>query len=265
MIEASVRSGRGETFYWISRNSRPDAKTLVLTHGLTADHTMFDKQVDYFATDCTVIVWDIPMHGRSRPYSDFSYRNAAEELNAILEAESIEKAVHVGMSLGGYVTQHFALSYPGKVEGLVAIGTSPLDPGYYSRSDIRWLKLAAPMCRLFPAELLRRTIASGNSATPYGRSVLLTTLSGLDKRTICDQIDIAYGKFVEELHDTDFDFPVLLMMGDKDRTGKVRVYTRQWAQNTGYPLRIIGNAAHLCNCDNPDEVNAAISGFLECL
>ena len=151
---------------------------------------------------------------------------------------------------------------PEKVEGFVAIGTSPLDPEYYSRSDILWLKLAAPMCRLFPAELLRRSIASGHSATPYGRQILRTTLSALDKHAICDQIDIAYGKFVEELHDTDFDFPVLLMMGDKDRAGKVRVYNRQWAQNRGYPLRVIPKAAHLCNCDNPDEVNKAIEGFL---
>ncbi|MCL1919379.1 MAG: alpha/beta hydrolase, partial [Peptococcaceae bacterium] len=61
MIERSIRSERGETYYWISRTPQAEAKTLVFTHGAAVDHTMFEKQVEYFKSSCTVIVWDIPL------------------------------------------------------------------------------------------------------------------------------------------------------------------------------------------------------------
>ena len=56
--------------------------------------------------------------------------------------------------------------------------------------------------------------------------------------------------------------PVLLLLGEHDRIGKVKQYCQKWAQQTGYPLKIIKDAAHNVNVDRPDEVNAGISRFL---
>jgi pimeloyl-ACP methyl ester carboxylesterase len=240
-----------------------EAKILIFTHGAAVDYTMFEKQVKYFKSSCTVIVWDIPLHGRSRPYTEFSYKNAAEELNAILDRENADRVVLAGLSLGGYVCQHFALLYPNKVEGFVSIDSGPLGLSYYSKSDIWWLKKAALIMRLFPAGLLRSSMTSSASMTPYGREVLRNAFSKLDKATICQLFHIVYGIFQEENRDADFHFPVLLLMGDKDKTGKLQKYNRQWSENTGYPLKIIRNAGHLSNCDNPDDVNAIIAEFVE--
>ena len=49
MLEQIYRSCRGNVHYWISESIVPNTKTLVLMHGLTADHTLFDKQLEYFA------------------------------------------------------------------------------------------------------------------------------------------------------------------------------------------------------------------------
>lgn len=58
---------------------------------------MFQNQVSYFSKNYTVITWDVPFHGLSRPYSDFSYENTSKELNSILETENIQKVILVGM------------------------------------------------------------------------------------------------------------------------------------------------------------------------
>ena len=34
---------------------------------------MFEKQIEYFKNEYIVIAWDVPMHGLSVPYNDFSY------------------------------------------------------------------------------------------------------------------------------------------------------------------------------------------------
>jgi hypothetical protein len=52
---------------------------------------MFEKQVDYFMPGYMVITWDVPLHGLSRPYKDFTYHNAAIDLKSILDTEGIEK------------------------------------------------------------------------------------------------------------------------------------------------------------------------------
>ena len=56
----------GKVHYWISRPNNNSKGALVFTHGLTANHTMYEKQVEYFKNDYVVITWDVPLHGRSR-------------------------------------------------------------------------------------------------------------------------------------------------------------------------------------------------------
>lgn len=54
----------------------------------------------------------------------------------------------------------------------------------------------------------------------------------------------------------------ILMLGDKDKIGKVVAYNKEWSSKTGYPLMIIKNAAHNSNDDNPEDVNKIIEDFL---
>ena len=58
---------------------------------------------------------------------------------------------------------------------------------------------------------------------------------------------------------------VLILLGDKDKTGKVQSYNRVWAKNTGFPLVMIKNAAHNSNVDNPEAVNHEIERFIQSL
>ncbi|MGQ3505107.1 alpha/beta fold hydrolase, partial [Enterococcus faecalis] len=75
-------------------------------------------------------------HGLSRPYQSFSYYNTAEILHNILRQGNIEKIFLVGMSMGGYSSQHFASIYPDMVKGFIALDTTPLGLSYYSKSDL---------------------------------------------------------------------------------------------------------------------------------
>ncbi len=258
----TVCSERGTVHYWIRRHADPQAPVLVLTHGVTANHRMFEKQVAWFAGTCTVITWDVPLHGQSRPYREFSYRNTAEELRAILDQEGLDRVVLVGMSMGGYPCQAFAMRYPERVCGFVALDTTPFGLSYYSRSDQWWLRQVGWMAMLFPEGMLRRSMAKSVSRTAYADDMMMAMLEPLSKREIVEQMEIAYAGFLRENADADFRFPVLILLGEHDRTGKVRQYSEAWAKRTGYPLKWIPDAAHFSNADNPEAVNREIEAFL---
>ena len=251
----------GRVHYWLS-NKESKNICIVFTHGLTADHTMFEKQVEFFADEYRVLCWDIPLHGLSRPYSDFTYKNTAVELKTILDIEGIDKVVLVGMSMGGYPCQEFASLYLDCVHGFIALDTTPFGIEYYSKSDMWWLKHVAPMAKWFPGTMLRKSMAKSVSRTEYSYKKMLDMLSPHSKKQIIEQMDIAYGVFAKENKNVNFKFPVLLLLGDKYKTGNVKLYNKKWSEKTGYPLHIIKNAAHFSNGDNPVQVNHEIQAFL---
>lgn len=253
----------GEVHYWISRPKTTSKGAIVFTHGLTANHTMYEKQVEYFKDKYIVIVWDVPMHGLSRPYQPFSYENTARDLNSILVQENIEKVSLVGMSMGGYPSQMFAHLYTEKAQCIIGIDTTPFGVEYYSKSDLFWLSKVKPMTKMFTEKMLRESIAKSISVTDYSYQKMQEILAPLSKEQIIEQMDIAYGKFVQENRNLNIECPVLILLGDKDKTGKVKKYCKAWAKNTNYPLHIIENASHFSNGDNPRQVNQEIERFIK--
>lgn len=212
-----------------------------------------------------MVLWDVPMHGLSRPYQNFSYRDTAEILHSILQEENIKRVVLIGMSMGGYPSQHFAAIYPDMVKGFVALDTTPLGVQYYSKWDLWWLKQVAPMAKWFPNNIMRKSMAKSISKTYYSYQKMMSMLEPLSKSEIIEQMRIVYGKFTHENKNVKFLFPVLILVGDKDSTGKVKAYCREWAKQTGYPLHFINNAKHFANGDNPEQVNFEIEQFIRAI
>ncbi|MBN2879726.1 MAG: alpha/beta hydrolase [Clostridia bacterium] len=256
-----LETERGDVHYWVNSSESEDC--IVFTHGLTADHRMFEKQVEFFEKKYRIVLWDVPMHGLSRPYSEFSYRNTAYDLNGILQRENIEKAVLVGMSMGGYPSQEYASIFPEKVSGFIALDTTPFGLGYYSASDKWWLRQVETMAAWFPEKMLRESMAKSVSKTEYSYNKMKEMLKDSDKKEIVKQMGIAYTGFLKENKDVKFDFPVLILLGEHDKTGKVRQYCEKWSENEGYPLHIIKNASHFSNGDNYQDVNKEIDEFIK--
>ncbi|MDD6426643.1 MAG: alpha/beta hydrolase, partial [Gemmiger formicilis] len=98
MKEKTYHTRCGTIHYWASV-SNPDTITLVLLPGLTADHRLFDKQIQHFENKYNVVVWDAPAHASSWPFRfDFDLFDKANWLNGILNQEGITKPVIIGQS-----------------------------------------------------------------------------------------------------------------------------------------------------------------------
>ena len=261
MNEKQLSTENGTITYWVNDFSGQEY-ALIFLHGLTADHTLFEKQIAHFNTQFKILCWDAPSHGKSRPYTDFSYSNAARHLHCILEKENIKKAIFIGQSMGGFVIQTFLKQYPDSAIGFIGIDTTPFGLSYYSASDKWWLRQVEWMAHCYPHKLLVKGIAKSCTYTKYAYENMIHALKPYTKKELCHLMGIGFAGFLDENCDLNIKCPVLLLLGEYDKTGKVKQYCHNWHKKTGYPLHIIKNAAHNSNLDNYEQVNLEIETFI---
>ncbi|MGH7001647.1 MAG: alpha/beta fold hydrolase, partial [Stellaceae bacterium] len=74
----------------------------------------------------TLLAYDFPGHGASPvPAAPYGIADLSDQLAAVLDRAGVAQATVVGISLGGLVAQHFAASFPARVDRLVLIDTTP--------------------------------------------------------------------------------------------------------------------------------------------
>ncbi|UVF02130.1 alpha/beta fold hydrolase [Streptococcus equinus] len=264
MKKMQINNPNGSIAYWKSDVFVLSRDTLFFLHGLTADHTMFEQQFLFFENDYNIIAWDAPAHGESRPYVSFTYGEAANAIKTILTECGISQVILIGQSMGGFISQAFIRRYPEMVKAFVSIDSSPYG-NYYSKSDMWWLHQIEWMAKLFPEKLLKSSIVKQNTITKWGRENMATMIAKYDKTELCHLMGIGYAGFLEDNQELSIPCPTLLIVGEKDTTGKVKAYNREWSKRTGFRLVWIADSAHNSNVDNPVTVNKQIAAFLNTL
>ncbi len=262
--EKTYSTDKGTIHYWVNDPS-PSPLTFVFLPGLTADHRLFDKQIEFFESRCNVFVWDAPGHAASRPFElNFSLADKARWLHEILALEGIRHPVLVGQSMGGYVSQAFMQFYPGEAMAFICIDSAPLKREYMTAAEIWLLKRMTPAYRMYPRNALIRQGSRVCSTTEYGRELMKSFIETYDPEEYAKLSGHGYRILAEAIESRlpyDIECPVLLICGEKDAAGSTRRYNRAWTEKTGFPLVWIKDAGHNSNTDRPDEVNALISEF----
>ena len=265
MTEKVFETASGTIHYW-TNEIRPGRRTLVLLPGLTADHHLFDRQVEAFEQTFGILTWDAPGHAASRPFRlDFTLMDKAVWLHEILQKEGILHPVLVGQSMGGYVSQCYMEKYPGEVPGFVSIDSAPLKRCYVTGAEIWALKRTEPMYRAFPWKTLRRIGSKGCSETEYGRKLMESFIDSYSKDEYCRLAGHGM-KMLADAMEADLpyviDCPAILICGEKDQAGSAKSYNRRWAKKENLPVFWIRDAGHNSNTDRPEEVNRIIRTFV---
>lgn len=81
--------------------------TILFLHGMGGSYDIWWQQINHFRSKYRVLSVSYP--------SAKSLKELSDGLMAILAKEKIEKVIVVGSSLGGYLTQYFAVNHPDKV------------------------------------------------------------------------------------------------------------------------------------------------------
>jgi 3-oxoadipate enol-lactonase len=123
-VSVAVRDG-----VRIAYEVRGDGAPLVFVHGLAYDRHGWGPLPSLLEQDFRVVLIDNRGVGESdAPPGPYTVAELAADVACVLDTEDIGRAHLFGVSLGGYVAQEFALTYPQRVDRLVLASTAPGGP-----------------------------------------------------------------------------------------------------------------------------------------
>ncbi len=268
MLEKTYQTECGTIHYWINKNPDSPMEALIFLPGLTADHRLFDKQIEFFKEKYSVFVWDPPAHASSWPFDfSFSLKDKAIWLNEIFIQEKIDKPIIIGQSMGGYVGQMYSQLFPNKLKGFISIDSAPLQRSYMNSFEIFLLKRMEPIYRCYPWKSLVKAGVKGVAESEYGRELMEKMMTDYNnqKRRYAQIAGHGYRILAEAVEANlpyEIKCPALLICGEKDKAGSVLRYNKEWHKKSGLPIKWIKDAGHNSNTDKPDEVNKIIDVFV---
>ena len=118
------------------RNGKAPRRTVVLSHAIGMDLTVWDPLANLLSADCRVIAFDHRGHGSSdAPEGLYTMAELADDAARMLRELDSGPVVWVGLSMGGMVGQEMALRHPSLIAGLVLANTTS---GYPDEARKAW-------------------------------------------------------------------------------------------------------------------------------
>lgn len=248
-------------FYSIEIKEKAD-NWVIFLHGAGVDHRMFGHQIKAVPKEYNLLMWDARSHGKSVPNTNtFSMKQLRDDLLKIMEVEKICRAVFIGQSMGGNLSQDIAYYYPEKVLGLVLIDCTN-NTAKLSRTENFTLSFTKPMFRLYPWKKLVKQSADACGLRQEVKEYVAECFFKVGKEDLIN-ILIEVTKCLHEDTSYKIRVPFLLLCGDKDTSGNIRKIAKPWSDSEpNCTFHMISNAGHNSNQDNPNEINAYINHYL---
>jgi pimeloyl-ACP methyl ester carboxylesterase len=268
----------GKIRYYRAGSTGP---AIILLHGGGLDNGMVSWRhtIPVLSVDHRVYVPDIPGQGGSIPwYGRANQRTCEEALRWLLDRWNLQDAILVGLALGASVAAGFALRHPQRVRGLVLVSAGGMRhrldrhllqyllirPGFVGSLAARLLVLNRSLVR----RLVTRSVLTGSRPVPDLESIVDEVRAEIRGRGSVfsdwqrDSID-RRGMRVNHLPYLDrIGCPTLVIHGQQDCVVPVSCSEQAAAAISGATLRIIPDAGHWPNREQPTEFNALMREFV---
>jgi pimeloyl-ACP methyl ester carboxylesterase len=245
-------------FYEIAGTGSP----VVFVHGLGFTSDMWHYQIPVLAREYQVVSFDTRGHGRSdKPSGPYDLQMYVDDVMALADLLRIDKAVYIGLSMGGGIVQSIALQHPDRVTALGLLSTgSDLDDRIRNRllenaDRVEAMGMTAIVDQVLsywaPRSLdervddVRRVMEDEMANDPMAWAAAARANAGRDLTAQIDAIKC----------------PVLYIggTGDKSTPRRADTYRRLLADVEVHVLEGVG---HLLPLEAPAQVNAIILDFL---
>lgn len=241
---------------------------MVLVHGVGLRSEVWQPQVEAFSAERRVIVYDTLGHGSSdRPPAAATLDNYLIQLEGLLDALGIGRAVVVGHSMGAAIAAAFAIEYPDRVAALAA-----LCPVYARSAEARAaaLERARSLERFGPASSVEATLDRWFGEDTAGpeirakRATLGAWLAGNDAAgyarayrvfVTCDAV--LSGRLAR------IDAPALFLAAEHDPNSTPEMSERMAREAPRGVAAVVPHARHMVPFVSPEPVNTRLEAFLE--
>jgi pimeloyl-ACP methyl ester carboxylesterase len=246
---------------------------IVFVHEFADDYRGYEGQLRYFGRRYRAIAYN----ARGYPPSDvpedparYSQDRARDDIRAVLDALSIEKAHVVGISMGGFAALHLGFAYPDRALSLVVAGCGyGAEPGKRQQFHDETAKTIA-LIEGQGMEVASKTYSQGPSRVqlqnkdPRGWSEFAERLAGhstrgsaLTMRGVQAQRPSLWD-LTERMRR--LEVPTLVMTGDEDEPCLEPGLLMKRMIPTA-ALVVLPNTGHAVNLEEPDLFNRTLDDF----
>ncbi|MCD8030332.1 MAG: alpha/beta hydrolase [Bacteroides sp.] len=271
--DATVRSGRidvGNGSLWYEEAGTGEA--VILVHGHSLDHRMWDEQVEAFREKYRVIRYDLRGYGLSSSQTEDYPFTHVEDLVRLMDALHIEQAHIVGLSLGGFVGADMLGWFPERMKSAVlACGNIRKTPGpsqpmgeeESARRDREIAALKEKGVDVMKKEWFEGLMNSGGSRKQRMEKPLWEMIEAWDVwQPLHKEVRVIAGLDAwEKLQEKCPEVPVLLIEGRSphnrySENPEILNYLPQGRQI------VLDDCGHMCNMEQPELFNEAVMEFL---
>ncbi|PYZ98127.1 alpha/beta hydrolase [Alteribacter lacisalsi] len=252
---AQVRNG--PLYYEVCGKGKP----VVFTHGASWNNRLWEPQKEVLAEHYQIITWDVRGHGQSPAAGcELSGKVFTEDLIDLLNHLKLDSAVLAGLSMGGIISMQTAIDYPGRVEGLVLIGSPcTFRFNFYER-------MVVPVQRMLSLFLPMRTFAKaqGYYFSRYNPGNRLFIEEAVQSMTAKDWHRVWCALTAMDCRENmnRIECPVLIIQGEHDFI--IRHQQKYMAETIPNARHVVVKEAdHATNRDNAEEVNRLLEEFLK--
>ncbi|WP_424138051.1 3-oxoadipate enol-lactonase [Roseomonas chloroacetimidivorans] len=237
---------------------------IVFSNSLGTTLEMWDGQMDALRGRYRILRYDTRGHGGTEaPPGPYSFDDLAEDLLALMQVQGIDRAVLVGLSIGGMLAQVAALKAPRRFEGLVLCDTTSrygpeVADFWAARAHTALTEGLASIAETTPArwftagfrerrpEVVAQCQAVLRATSPQGYAGCCAAVPAID--------------VTDQLHG--LSIPALVVVGEQDPSTTPEHARRIAEALPGAELVVLPDAAHLSNVEQPAAFNAALLAFL---
>lgn len=258
----------GSLYYEVTGQGVP----LVLVHSSWMHSGLWDEQVKAFSAQYRLIRYDVRGFGESRmdrvPYSD------VDDLLKLFDHLDVDQAYVVGLSMGAEIAAGFALAHPERVKALVLCGMRLDDYQWSDAFEEEWARFTeAIQMEDYPGavnQVVKMWV--DGPIRPTSDAVRARTREMMrdhtfehhkpfpspDTETQADSVPVSEREKYARLN-----APTLVMVGDKDWPEHVAMAQILAGYLPNAEHKVIPDAAHIVNLEQPDLFNKAVLDFLK--
>ena len=238
---------------------------LVFLHAFPLNRRMWTAQEEGLSSRFRVITIDLRGHGESdAPLWHYTLDQAAEDVRALLDQLSIQQAVLIGLSMGGYILFAFYRKYAARVKGLVLADTKAQADsmeGKQARFQLAQVSYSngssAIADVMIPRLLSPRTI----STRPEIVEQVRTMIEGNQTSGIVGDL-MAMAERPDSLPTlTQITCPTQIIVGELDAMTPLSDARTMADTIPGARLAVIPGAAHLANLEQPELFTRIVGSF----
>ncbi|MEP3114368.1 alpha/beta hydrolase [Nisaea sp.] len=246
---------------------------VVFVHEFAGDHRSWEPQVRALSRYYTCITYG----ARGYPPSDvpddparYSQERARDDIKAVLDANDIEAAHIVGLSMGGFATLHFGLAYPERALSLVVAGCGyGADPDRRDDFKVQSEKLAQRiesegMDKIAPGYALEPARVQFQNKDPRGWAEFAAQLGEHSSKGSANTLRgvQANRPSLYEMRDkmAELTVPTLIVNGDEDESClEPGLLMKRTIPSAG--MSVFPNTGHTLNIEEPALFNRTILDF----